>query len=291
MKKLIYYCIGYNSKYNKMLELSIFSLKLFYSDDILIITDYNNCIELKQNEIFKNVKFMIVDNALDVFNSSLNRYRIFEYDFILEYDIALYLDCDTLIINNLNFLFEKTLNENCVGVAQERNKKTGNYDVWNFNISNENYDISYLSGCFLYYDNIEKKALNSGVFSFPINEKSKNIFNSIYKHGIENHNDEKIKKYNNGFGDQPYLNYHLYKNSYFFLLDDIYLVPDFKNINLNLNTKDYDNENFKKHIIDYSILHFYGPSWGSFDIKMNNMLCVFPKKIKKYYENCSITHN
>lgn len=54
MRKLVYYSISYNPNFNKLLEISIKSLKKNYNGDILIITDIDNSLLLKNNDTFKN---------------------------------------------------------------------------------------------------------------------------------------------------------------------------------------------------------------------------------------------
>lgn len=282
MKTLVYYNVGFNSNYNKILELSLMSLKMNYDGDILIITDYENSLTLKKNKLYENVDFMIIDKATDVFISALNRVLIYKYDKFYNYDAILYLDCDTTVINSLDSIFSETIKNNCVAISQEINdlgKPIFMIEqglVWNIP------HISNYWGLFLYEDKTEdKKALNSGVFCLPATKKSKEVFNDMYVRATNDHKDVNYLKINKDYGEQPYINYFLQKHSYFFCITDVYFVYVAKDpeIDSTLNSlKDYYL--FDRYVKDYPILHFVGPEWGSFELKYERMFNVFPKKIK-----------
>lgn len=160
MKNLVYYSVGYDKKYNDLLEISIFSLKTHYDGDILIITDYENSIILKQIPIFNDIKFMII-NVSNEFDSIINRMKIYDFYNIFEYDNVLYLDCDTIIIYNLDSIFSKTLSNNKFGICEDF-KCIKDY---NFNNLKK-------------YEN--NKSLINGVFCFSVNIKNINIIKNIY---------------------------------------------------------------------------------------------------------------
>jgi lipopolysaccharide biosynthesis glycosyltransferase len=292
MKTLVYYNIGYNKKYNNMLELSLMTLKMHYNDDILIITDIENSLLLKQKKIFNDVLFMIIEKPSDKFEVALNRVRIFEYNKFDDYDVILYLDCDTLIINSLYNIFEKTIKNKKIAITQEKNKEGNLIDLPTAHVTDvlkNIYIIEILNdywGAFLYdNDNYNNKiALNSGIICLPTSKKTKKILNDIYIHGIEDN--KKIHNYCIKYGEQPYINYHLQKNFYFFCIDDVYFFYDEKIINDDLtNIIDYDKryKNYK-YIKDYTILHFIGPEWGTYEYKYNRLFNMLPEKIKKNIE-------
>jgi hypothetical protein len=286
MKKLVYYSVGFNSNYNKLLEISLKTLKLHYTDDILIITDYANSLTLKENEIFNDVIFFIIETPKDIFLSSLNKIKIFDYDKFFEYDVVLYLDCDTIIINNIDCIFEKTIEYNCVAIMQDRNEFGDKLKLNHF----DNTLYSYLGnfwGKYLYNNEEllienERQALNSGVMCIPATQKSKIILSDIYNHGIIDHTKVELLDVHQSSSEQPYINFHLFKNSYFYNIDNVYLAYSIKDdelYNSNFNDiKDYNNENFENYIQKYSILHFYGPIWGSFEVKYDRLLKMYNKK-------------
>lgn len=273
MKRLVYYCLGFNTNFNKILNLSLISLRKYYDDDVMVITDYDNSIKLKElNKMFNDVDFMYL-NANDKFIAATNRYRIYDYEKYFDYDVILYLDCDTLIINNIDSIFKKTLKYNCIGIVEE-NDANGNPIL----LKNDKFFGSYL---FTEKELTKLKnaiGLNSGVFSLPATLDSFKIFKNVYNKAIEHINDHPMSDGKN-WGDQPYLNYVLINNNYFDINDDCFIMR-FKFLKTYLNNdKDYDNNNFKKYIKDYSIIHFIGPAWGDFNTKYKKMLSAFPKKI------------
>lgn len=274
MKRLIYYCIGYNYDFNKILNISLISLRKHYDDDVMIITDYENSLNLKKlNKMFENVDFMYLD-ANEKFIAAINRYKIYEYEKYFDYDVILYLDCDTLIINNIDKIFEKTMKNNCIGIVKE-NDANGNPIF----LKNDKFFGSYLFSSEELKTTLKNTiGLNSGVFSLPSNHKSLKIFKDIYNTAIKHRNDSVLSDGKN-WGDQPYLNYILIKNDHFDLNNECFIMRyKFLNVFLN-NDKDYDNNNFNKYIKDYPIIHFIGPSWGDFNLKYKKMLSSFPKKI------------
>lgn len=273
MKTLVYYCIGFDNKYNKMLKLSLFSLKKYYDGDILILTGKNNHNKLKNEAIFKDIKFMEIESKTK-FESAINRFNIYKYEKFSDYDAILYLDCDTLIINKLNGIFKKTLKYNKIVLSPE-------YDIDGIPKLMNSDDFF---GKYLYnseeLSQLKNIGLNSGVFCLPTTKETKLIFNYIYKHAMKNSDDPNYSFNTKNWGDQPYLNYYLLKYNYYVLMDDCYIVDNklikmTSNINLK---KDYD-ANFKKYIYEYKILHFVGPIWGDFNLKYNIFLNMFPKKI------------
>jgi lipopolysaccharide biosynthesis glycosyltransferase len=284
MKTLVYYNVGYDSNYNKMLELALISLKMHYNGDILIITDHENWTLLKDKYLYNDVNFMIVSKIEDKFVAALNRTKIYEYEKFDNYDVILYLDCDTLIINNLDDIFTKTLSNNKISLASEKNYLGNPLYMIQHGIDTDSIYISNFWGAYLYDTPLleDKIALNSGVMCFPTTITTKKIFKEIYINAMSDHMDINNLKKHNSYGEQPYINYYLYKFSYFSCIDDIYLVYSSKDNEINPtlnNIKDYNI--FNKYIKDYTILHFIGPEWGSFEFKYNRLFNMFPQKIKK----------
>lgn len=272
MNKLVYYSIGYNVNYNKLLELSLISLKLYYTDDILIISDEKNIKYLKNKKIFNDPKisFMILDSS-NIFNSTLNKMKIYEYEKFNNYDSILYLDCDTIVIKNLDIIFENTKNLNKILITEEIDNIT--------NIKNFNMNADFFSGFMLFDENDKKtindnniKGLNTGVFCLPTTDKTKQILHKMCNHYINNYNLNII--YNTL--EQPYMNYYLFKDIYYYTINKyvkiihLYLISDIIFVN-----KLFENS-------DICVLHFVGPGPGQFEKKYKFMLKLFPNKYLKY---------
>lgn len=278
MNNLVYYSVGYNSNYNKLLILSVYTLKLYYTGDILIITNYENSIILKQNNLFDGINFMIIDDNNEKFISASNRYRIFEYEKFYNYDSILYLDCDTLIINSIDEIFKKTIKNKCINIVEEKDEN-GIPKLMN----SDNFFGRHL------FNNLELKkfkdkfGLNSGVFCLPTTKESNDIFNKIYNKALNDFNKEEMQNVCNSWGDQPYFNYILFTSDYYFSMDECFILDmRFNILESHINDKkDYNNNNFNKYIKDYSIIHLIGPKWGNFELKYKKILQAFPEKISR----------
>jgi hypothetical protein len=251
MKNLVYYCL--NGTYNDLLDLSLTSLRMFYSGDVLIITDEKN-LETLKNKNYKNVDFMVVE-INNMFYASANKIKIFDYEKFLEYDTCLFLDCDTLVIDDIDIIFKECKSYDKVLVVEE--------ESWYGFV--QMYGPWYGGDLFTkeendYIKETNVNGINGGVFCLPATEKSKNIFKNIYLQL----SDDFIEKKTNCCLEQPYLNYHLYKNDYYFPMTE-----KIKTHPLDINLSECENK---------LIIHFFG-GVGNFYNKYKKMQNTF-KQLK-----------
>ena len=164
-KDLIYYTVSGDIDYLNLLNISIESLTTFgkYKGDILLICDR----VIKDNITidYPNLKFMIVDEV-DKNLSSGNKLRIYEYENLSYYDNILFLDSDTLIVNDINLVFkESSLIKDKFIVSSEigfisHNKITNNGYAGELLTEDQKLiykDINSINaGCFLFRNNKEK---------------------------------------------------------------------------------------------------------------------------------------
>lgn len=105
--ELVYYTIGFNTKYLRLLHLSILSLRKHNSIDVMVICDecmVKECTDkLKE---FKNIIIVPCENSTGAMDSSMKKLRIFDYD-ISKYSKVLFVDSDILVDIHLNSIFNK----------------------------------------------------------------------------------------------------------------------------------------------------------------------------------------
>jgi lipopolysaccharide biosynthesis glycosyltransferase len=222
---------------------------MFYSGDVLIITDQRNLETLKSRE-YKNAYFM-TSEMKNTFYASANKIKIFEYERFLEYDACLFLDCDTLVLGDIDPIFEECESIGKVLVVEEESwygfvQMHGPWYGGDLFTKEENAIIK------------EKKVngINGGVFCLPANEKSKEIFRRIYSHLSEDFNEKKT----NICLEQPYLNYHLYKNDYYSPMTD-----KIKTHHSDVSLAECDGK---------IIVHFFG-GIGNYHVKHGKMMNTF----------------
>ena len=235
---LIYYTISGDKKYLSLLELSIESLINFgkYKGDILLICD--KFIKENISIDYPNLKYMIVDEV-DKSLSSGNKLRVYECEYLSNYDNILFLDSDILIINDINPLFkESSLVEEKFIVSSEIGLSHNNRVITNNGHAGElltdNQKILYK----------DVPCINAGCFLFRNNKENLEILKETYNLYI---NGKRFDLY-----EQPYLNYVL-------LIKDKFI---------------HNLQNYISHIslIDKnkSIIHYCGPV-GNFEFKFKFM--------------------
>ena len=250
-KKIIYSCVFFNEKYIELIQLLLKSYKLFGNSteniDYLIICNPNfkNKIQLLFDKININGKIWCLDLET-IFEAGYSRLKIFDYPLINDYDKILYLDCDILVTNSVNKLFDIHL-ENKLYVLKEGNTSL---EFW---------------GSEFFKNNPKIPAFTSGILLFNNNTKIKELFFEILVH-INNHliNNLPIPI----CIDQPFICYHAIKNN---LYDNKSLF------NLVVNNPNLSNIVIGEKMVkfaNHSICHF--PGWiGDFVGKDTRMKHFF----------------
>ncbi len=156
MKNLIYFAL--NENYLKIFKYSLHSLKKCLPKNTDIC-----CIIPEESNAFDKIdvlKFKIKDLQKEDFHYSI-RYMICLWDKFEEYENFIYLDCDTLILDNVQDLF--------IEIEEKKNKIHACKE--NESINNSDYHFNFNGTIF------EKDcpAFNSGIFGFNKQIKEKLI--------------------------------------------------------------------------------------------------------------------
>ena len=202
MRDLIYFSIGNDAAYCDLCNICIKSLQKFgrYEGEYLILLQKglkpDNKLELQKDNIFH-----IEGNVFG------NKFRIFEYSKINEYDRIMYIDCDTFFTNNVYNIFNKI----------DQNFLTCDHNSKDFLMDNE-YCGEEL------FNNDEKKfvhdnkltGLNSGMFGFRPSNKNIDVLKLAC---------EKQKICRKGW-DQPAFNYAILKSGKYDIIENIVHYKD-----------------------------------------------------------------
>jgi len=178
---LVYYTLGFNEVYLKMLYLSIVSLNKYNNIDILVLCDeklYTKCYQTIGD--IKNVRIETTTGCHDAMSSSMKKLEIFKYD-IAKYSKILFVDCDILIHKNLDDIFEKIADNRLYAYMDEPKFI---FHIMPFH-SLRDYTGDEL--IFLYNNNV--KVFNAGLFGFLNNAVMKQHFDNILEM-VENYEGE-----------------------------------------------------------------------------------------------------
>lgn len=234
MKKLIYFTLGYNQNYIKIAELCVNSLyRNNYDGDILFITN------LKENILnsinFKTEPYFINVDDTTLLTSSSNKFKIYNFNKIYEYDKIIYCDLDILWLSNPNIIFNEIIDDKFY-VSNEDALMSDEY--WGGSIINDD------ERKFITENKI--KGINAGIFGF--NKSMINHLKNIELFLLDN------QTLINSCLEQPFLNVYLFRNN---LYNNI--------LNKYISHNGYNIDSF-----DGVILHFAGGP-GNFAIKYTKM--------------------
>ena len=253
MKKLIYFTIGNNINYLKILKVCIDSLKKTdYDGDILFITEFEN--QIRENIELDNCYFLNMGST-DTLSAASNKLKIYLYENIHSYDKFIYCDLDTIWIKSPNILFD-SIEENKIYLSSDYNiwaqrmkmnfeNLLMSHDFWSGDLLNDN-EIKYIKN-----NNIT--GFNSGFFAFNIS-----MINTIKE--IDEFLIQNLRYFS--CLEQPYVNVFLLRNG----LYDSSLNKYISHMGNNYVIEDF--EDFKKTGV---LLHF-AAGIGDVDFKYNNMM-------------------
>lgn len=193
MSRLIYFTLGYNVDYLNLTKLCIESLyKNGYDGDFLFISEFENEI-LEKIEFQKKPYFLFSKNE-NLFQSSANKFKIYQFQKIKDFEKILFCDSDILFLKNPNILFDK-ITEDEIYLCKETDLMS--HELWGGNLIDD-----------FERDDIFKKniyGMNAGIFGF--NNSMVDIFKDIEEYMLKN-----MDKGNNCL-EQPYLNVFLYRKN------------------------------------------------------------------------------
>lgn len=178
-KNLVYLCV-YGNEY---LDMAIGVLDSFKENDfdVLLITDHIT----KQNLIDRNLNFSfnlfyhLTSTPIDGISASMNKLKIFDYSNINEYNKILYIDCDMLLVGNLNDLFSHATLENKLYVFNnKRVEKNSFLSIF--------HGVQYKSELVLEAANSKNYfPFNAGQFLFLNSDRMKSHFYNVIKFSKE----------------------------------------------------------------------------------------------------------
>jgi lipopolysaccharide biosynthesis glycosyltransferase len=192
---LIYTLVNFNTKeYLAMFRIFIQSLILFSKPkyELLIITDAPSKKIIENFEELKYIKkhhFLLTPTDKNLYNALLHKCDIGSFKFFNNYDKIMYLDCDIILQNDINKLFDIKIKNNIL-YAPKEGTLDGKY--WTLNLYNKKD-----------FENLTKlgfHSFNSGTMLFKPSEKMKEHFENVKNLAL---------KYNGShFYDQSFLNYY-----------------------------------------------------------------------------------
>lgn len=251
-KNLVYYTVGIKDEYSELLNLSLEKLDKSNSElyDVLIITTndfYNkNLSTIKRKNLFFHF-IKDVNNSVDM---SYSKLKIFDYEFLSNYENVLYVDTDVWINLDLKKLFSSCKNDSCIYVVVE------DYDFNNhyrFPFSVTPYTEKDIS--FFQKNNIH--TFNAGTFMFKNSYLIEKHFSNIRTWYEQSEFDK--------WSEQPYMNQYFntlnLTNSNIFIPNENFQYIFDGNINEKLNLKDkiihfigntFDGKTKLDYIINYN---------------------------------------
>lgn len=159
MKSLIYYTVGHNRTYIKVLRLSVESLRVSgYSGDIAVLCDESFLDECRET-LGSDVLYKALPDSKTPEQASMNKLRIFELPDIHSYDCVLFLDSDILVYMSMPPFLEKITNPDCLYVYTESRKPEDHRNIyWSLG----NYTDSDIAD----FREREVYVFNAGCFAF-----------------------------------------------------------------------------------------------------------------------------
>lgn len=129
-KNLIYYAV-FGTGYADLLETS---LKTIHSNssknfDILIITDLETQTYISSKDIIKEFvgNYLVVDTPEDGIAASMCKSRVFEYEFIDEYNKILFLDADIICVKDISTIFDNITSPDKLYTVYNPTVNTGSF--------------------------------------------------------------------------------------------------------------------------------------------------------------------
>lgn len=199
MKKLI--ILGTDENYLNHIKYNINNIRDKHGDiDICVMYDYNKeelikPILKKYNIIFFPIKPLTNKNFGHAYNL---KYHIFE-SYFKNWDKILYLDCDIMIFENLNILFDLLINDVKLIVDFEKNRISDFFTMWCPRNSDNEKDYQLLEKEI----DITRFGFNGGILLYDSSIIEDNTINKLYELDKKY---EMINKHVEKGSDQPIIN-------------------------------------------------------------------------------------
>ena len=173
MRDLIYYTVGYNEGYIQVLHISIQTLRMYSSADVLVICDASFLPKCKEI-LPESILYMTVPDSTSKEAASMHKLNIFDYPDINSYDRVLFLDSDIIVHTPLDTFFAGVRRPGILYVYTER---AGQHEHKNLCFSLLTYTLEDILTFKLH--NI--RVFNAGCFLFVRCNAMKDHFAAIRK--------------------------------------------------------------------------------------------------------------
>jgi len=171
MRNLIYFVVGGERDYSKLLLYCINTIRCYQDNDdydIMVMCDEEYANVIRE---FPIQYIHITPHNPSVIHVSMRKTEIFSFTHIHEYEKVLYLDCDIVVCGSLKYMMELVKFDDILYVVPESNDHTCSF----FQMHDKPYDTKTL-------DEFSKKniyAFNCGQFAFKVSKKMEQHFNDI----------------------------------------------------------------------------------------------------------------
>jgi len=253
MKKLVYYSV-FGKNFCDLFLVSLDSLLNNKDDtiDILVICNNNDYEYLKTKNKYDGLLFLIAETR-NGNEAAINKSKIYDFKDFEKYNKFLYIDSDTLIIKNINIIFDYISEENIY--TSQGYGSTLDHPIFTIGLT----DLEKLK-----IKNEKRQGISAGIFAFTKNKMP--FFKELF-YFIRNHKDQNLPMM-----DQPYFGTFILRNNPDYLvLGDPLHTPNSKNIFISNEAS--SNLNSIETVV---ILHFAG-SIGNGLHKINIMKNIINK--------------
>jgi hypothetical protein len=175
MKTLVYYVIGCERDYSQLLDYSLQTLHASgYCGDIMVMCDEDYLPVIKHLPI---TYFHITKKNNTPMESSMRKIEIFDYEHIDKYDKVLFLDCDIVVTNSTDNVFNMITRDDVLYVV--RNCYDINYYKYgnSFGCKDDPYDEETLK----MFEEKQIYGFNAGQFGFRVSDTMRHHFMEVYK--------------------------------------------------------------------------------------------------------------
>ena len=172
---LVYFTVGFNPDYIKLLYVAIKSLRKRNSVDVMVICDQSlveKCADYLKE--FSNINIVPCENSTDAPNSSMKKLQIFNYN-LSKYSKILFIDSDILIGTTLDCFFDG-ITQNKLYAGEEINSTSN--DI-NFHTRGTHSFLNYTNVALKFFAENKIKPFNCGFFGFLNNSVMKQHFSNI----------------------------------------------------------------------------------------------------------------
>lgn len=172
MKGLIYFVIGGNPEYSKLLKYCINTIRCYPENDkydILVMCDESYLPNVKNLSVSH---IAVTKNNISHIHASIRKVEIFEFNLIDQYDKVLFLDCDIVVCGSLDPIFDAITNPELLYV---KNESTSTSDFTEYPFFKRE-DKPYTELLMQIFEEKKIYPFNAGQFGFCVSKVMKHHF-------------------------------------------------------------------------------------------------------------------